>query len=250
MRLLLFTMAVLNAVRLLGQDPATPSSIATDRPSVTDSSVVVPSGALQAENGVEETMIQPHRAWDFPETVLRYGVASTTELRLTVPDYFTEGISSGFGDLAVGMKQQLGPTRGGFDVSLVLTLSLPTGAKEISSHGYDPSVQLPWSHALSANWTAEGMLSVYWPTQTGKRNVTGESTFVLDRTLTKRWDAFVEYAGDFAERGGPRHLLHFGTSYRPSPQHQLDLHVGVGLSAATNNFIGAGYSFRFQALRR
>jgi hypothetical protein len=81
------------------------------------------------------------------------------------------------------------------------------------------------------------------------RNVTGESTFVLDRQLTKRWDTFVEYAGDFPELGSPRHLLHFGTAYRPAPQHQLDLHFGVGLAAAANDFIGAGYSFRFQAIR-
>ena len=153
--------------------------------------------------------------------------------------------------LTVGMKQQLGPTPGGFDVSLVLSLSLPTGARAISSHGYDPSVQLPWSRALSSNWTAAGMLSVYWPTEDGRRNVTGETTFLLDRQLTKPWDAFVEYAGDFPEQGGPRHLIHFGTAYKPTPHQQLDLHFGLGLSsAAVDHFIGVGYSFRLQAVRR
>jgi Putative MetA-pathway of phenol degradation len=134
---------------------------------------------------------------------------------------------------------------------LVLSLSLPTGAKAISSHGYDLSVQLPWSRALSRNWTAAGMLSVYWPTENGQRNVTGETTFLFDRTLTQRWDVFVEYAGDFPENGGPRHLLHFGTSYRPTPHQQLDFHSGVGLStAALDHFIGVGYSFRLQVFRR
>jgi hypothetical protein len=182
--------------------------------------------------------------------LLRFGVASTTELRVTTPDYFFGGIKSGFGDLAIGVKQQLGPTPGGFDVSLVVSLSLPTGASAISSHGYDPSLQLPWSRALSPNWTVSGMLSVYWPTQSGARNTTGESTFVLDRQLTKRWDAFVEYVGDFPQQGGPRQLLHFGTAYKASPQHQIDLHVGVALSAAATDFVGVGYSFRFQAFRR
>ena len=95
------------------------------------------------------------------------------------------------------------------------------------------------------------MLSVYWPTEQGRRNVTGETTFLMDRQLTKIWDAFVEYAGDFPETGGPRHLLHFGTAFRPTPHQQLDLHVGVGLSAAAvDHFIGVGYSFRLQAFRR
>jgi hypothetical protein len=230
--------------------PAAP--ISTDRPAVTDSSVVVPPGSLQFENGFAETASQGRRTFDGPETLLRFGVASKTELRLTASDYFDQpGTISGFGDLAIGMKQQLGPTPGGFDVSLVLSLSLPAGARAISSHGYDPSVQLPWSRALSSNWTAAGMLSVYWPSEPGRRNVTGETTFLIDRQLTKTCDAFVEYAGDFPERGGPRRLVHFGTAYKPTPWQQIDLHAGVGVSsAAVDHFIGVGYSFRLQAVRR
>ena len=151
-------------------------------------------------------------------------------------------MNSGFGDLTIGMKQQLGPTPGGFDVSLVISLSLPTGASAISSDGYDPS-QLPWSRALSSNWTAAGMLSVYWPTDQGRRT-TGETTFLMDRQLTKTWDAFVEYAGDFPEQGAPRHLVHFGTAYKPTPHQQLDLHAGWGLSsAAVDHFIGSATPF-------
>jgi hypothetical protein len=78
--------------------------------------------------------------------------------------------------------------------------------------------------------------------------VAGESTFLLDRQLTGPWDAFLEYAGDFPERGGPRHLLHFGTAYRLGLLQQLDFHVGAGLSrAAVDHFVGDDYSFRFQA---
>jgi hypothetical protein len=237
-----------------GSDPAA-VSIATDRPSVTDSSIVVPRGSIQFENGFARTVSQGQRTFDIPETLLRFGVASKTELRLTAPDYFRQlgqpGTSSGLGDLAVGMKQQLGPAPGGFDVSLVLTLSLPTGASAISSHGYDPSVQLPWSRPLSSNWTAAGMLSVYWPTVQSRRNVTGETTFLIDRQLTKTWDAFAEFAADFPEQGGPRHILHFGTAYKPTPHQQVDVHGGLGLSSsAADYFIGVGYSFRFQALAR
>ena len=95
------------------------------------------------------------------------------------------------------------------------------------------------------------MLSVYWPTQGRTRNVIGESTFLLDRQLTKPWDAFVEYAGDFSEVGGTRHLLHLGTALKITKQQQIDFHVGVGMSsAAVDHFVGIGYSFRFQAIRR
>jgi hypothetical protein len=163
--LLIVLIGYRNAV---GND-STLAPIATDRPAVTDSSVAVPLGSVQAENGLAETASQGQRIFDASETWLRFGVASKTELRLIVPDYFCNvGLSSGFGDLAIGAKQQIGPIHG-FDVSLILSLSLPTGAKAITSHGYDPFVQLPWSRALSRNWTAAGMLSVYWPTEEGAR---------------------------------------------------------------------------------
>jgi Putative MetA-pathway of phenol degradation len=231
-------------------DPAS-APIATDRPAVTDSSIVVPSGSFQAENGIAQTVSQGQHTFDGTETLLRFGVGSRTELRLTTPDYFIEGgTSSGFGDLAVGLKQQLGPTLGGFDVSLILSLSLPTGSRAFSSGGYDPSVQLPWSRSFLSNWTVAGMLSVYWQTEQDRRNTTGETTFMVDRQLTQKWDAFVEYAGDFPERGGPRHLLHVGSAYKPTPHQQIDVHYGMGLSsAAVDHFIGVGYSFRLQLLR-
>jgi len=239
---------ILAGVALLhGQSqPDSSEPISTDRPAVTESSVVVPKGSFQAENGFLVTSDQGQRTVDGSETWMRFGVAGTTELRFSAPDYYHDGVS-GFGDISIGIKQQLGPTPGGFDVSVIAFLSIPTGADTVSSHGYDPGLQLPWSRKLSANWTAAGQFAVYWPTQVDGRNVTGESTFLLDRQLTKPMDAFVEYAGDFPERGGPRHLLHFGAAYKLTPQNQIDIHYGIGLSsAAIDHFIGVGYSFRFQ----
>ena len=245
---------------LYGQDqPATPgasSPIATDRPTVTNSSVVVPPGSLQAENGFLGTTTQGQTVVDGPETLLRFGVVTKTELRLTVPDYFSNlnamaGRSSGCGDLAIGLKQQLGPTPGGFDISATVFLSFPTGAQSVSSGGYDPGLQVAWSRGLPGTWTIGGMLSLYWPTQAHKRNLTGEPTFMLDRQLTGPWDVFVEYVGDFPEHGGSRQLMHFGTTLKLRKRHQLDFHFGVGLTpAAADHFIGIGYSFRFQAFHR
>ena len=239
---------------LCGQSPSpNDEPIATDRPAIAASSTVVPKGSFQAENGLLISNDQGQRTFDGPETSVRFGATSKTELRFSAPDYFRDG-ASGFGDVTIGMKQQLGPTRSGFDVSVIVFLNIPTGADAVSSHGYDPGLQLPWSRKLSTNWSAAGQLALYWPTQVNThdaRNLTGESTFLLDRQLTKASDAFIEYAGDFPQRGGPRHLLHFGAAYRIAPRQQLDIHYGTGLSsAAIDHFIGIGYSFRFQALHR
>ena len=103
---------------------------------------------------------------------------------------------------------------------------------------------MPWSRKLSAHWTLGGQIAFYWPTLAGSHDLTGETTFYLDRQLTKPWDTFVEYVGDFPERSGSRQLLHFGTSYKLAPHHQVDFHVAVGLThSAPDSYVGFGYSF-------
>jgi hypothetical protein len=66
-------------VSLHGQDspasPPGPGPIATDRPAVTNSSVVVPAGSFQAENGFMETSTQGQSIVDGPETLVRIGIA-------------------------------------------------------------------------------------------------------------------------------------------------------------------------------
>ncbi len=229
--------------------------ISTDRPSVAESSIVVPRGYFQVENGLLLTHAQGEGVLDLPETSLRFGLLDRTELRFSVPDYFhtlpTESPAvSGFGDMAIGLKQQLGPTRDNFNFAAVLFLSFPTGANTISSHGYDPGLQLPWSRQLSANWTASGQAAFYWPTLAGRHNFTGEITFVLDRQLTRPWDVFMEYAGDFPDRGGSRQLLHFGSAYKLSARQQIDFQVAAGLSqAAPDVFVGIGYSFLLHVVK-
>src|SRR5580692_12124519 len=130
---------VLLAVTLIAQAPVhgqdqpaaadTSPTIVTDRPSFTNSSIVVPAGSLQLENGFLETYNQGQNVVDGPETLLRFGIATKTELRLTVPDYFYNtstggGPGSGFGDMVIGVKHKFGPTPAGFDVCATLCLRI------------------------------------------------------------------------------------------------------------------------------
>src|SRR5271163_2950521 len=118
------------------------------------------------------------------------------------------------------LEPQWAEGEGGFDVSVIPSVSLPTGANLISSHCYDPTVQVPWSHSLTKNWTVAGMFSMMWPTEAGRRNVTGQASVYFDRQLTQAMDAYVEYSGAFPERGGPQNLIDFGVAYKPSLHQQ------------------------------
>jgi Putative MetA-pathway of phenol degradation len=93
------------------------------------------------------------------------------------------------------------------------------------------------------------MQSVFWFTHDTMRSPTWEPTFYVEKQLTKPWDVFAEYVGDYPKRGGPVQIAHFGTAFKITPLHQVDFHFGFGLShAAPERFIGVGYSFRFDEL--
>ena len=93
------------------------------------------------------------------------------------------------------------------------------------------------------------MQSLFWNTDDRKRNGDWETTFYVEKEITKPWDAFVEYAGDFTQRGSPSEIAHFGTAYRLTRRQQVDFHFGFGISrAAPSRFFGLGYSFRIDNL--
>jgi hypothetical protein len=97
--LLAFILAGVPPLHGLDQSPSVDAlgPIATDRPAVTNSSVVVPAGSLQVENGFLETSSQGQIVLDGPESLVRFGVAKRTELRFTVPDYFHNLNAGGLG---------------------------------------------------------------------------------------------------------------------------------------------------------
>jgi hypothetical protein len=82
--------------------------IVTDRPDVTESSIVVPIASLQIENGIIWSNDHGSQTFDLSESLIRFGVSRRTEIRIAVPNYLG-GISgpgaTGFGDIALGMKQ-------------------------------------------------------------------------------------------------------------------------------------------------
>jgi hypothetical protein len=242
-----FSVVVSGQNRMPQQDP----EIVTDRPDITESSIVVPKGSLQSENGLTWTEDHGKRMLDVSETLLRFGVASQTELRFGVPNYTFgfPGRTSGLADLSVGVKQQIGPLPGGFDLAVIAAVSFPTGANRISSHGYDPFLKVPWSKELKNGWSVGGMQSVFWYTDGARRNWTWEPTLYVERQITKPWDAFLEYGGDYAQYGGSKQVAHIGTAFKITPTNQVDFHLGFGMSHATpGRFFAIGYSFRVDRL--
>jgi hypothetical protein len=237
--------------------------IVTDRPDITESSLVVPADTLVIENGFTWTRDHGKGILDLSESLVRFGLGYRTELRLVAPNYFHNlfdnpsnklggrGSTSGFDDASLGVKEQIGPLPGGIDLAVIVAVSFPTGARDVTTHGVDPVIKLPWSRELKHGWSFGGMQSLFYQTVDGRRNPTWEPTFYLEREITKRSDGFVEYGGDFPHAGGSRQVIHFGAAYRVTPKQQIDFHFGFGLSsAAPKYFVAGGYSIQIDNLFR
>jgi hypothetical protein len=228
-----------------------PEPIATDRPDFTESALVVGRRVLQIENGFTYINARGLYSISGPETLFRYGVSRNWELRLGVPNYFSQragGVTTrGFGDTYFGAKVQLGP-KGKWDLSLIPAIFIPTGPRDFSSRAIDPEVKFCYARDLSERWAFSGM--VYWalPTDNGRRNSTLQKTFSFGYALGGRWSVFFEYVGTFARHSEPEHLYHSGLVYLINNDTQFDIHYGFGLnSSAPESFIAAGISFRFGA---
>ena len=254
--LLLFAICLTSLAAASGPSDANPdpqaSEIVTDRPDITEASTVVPKESLQVESGLTWTLDHGTRTIDASETLIRYGAGSRTEVRFTAPSYFNgtgHNAESGFGDLSIGFKHQLGPLLSGFDLSLIGSLSLPSGRMGISSRGFDPSVKLPWSRQLTNKWSIGGMQSLFWNSEEGGRNLTWQSTFYAERQFRASWYMFLEYDVELPQRSQSRQLIHNGAAYRLTPRQQVDVHFGVGLTSVTpGHFVAFGYSFRIDGI--
>ena len=232
--------------------PSIKDEIITDRPDVTNSSVVVPEGSLQIENGVNLSARDGDRSVDGTNTRLRFGIANCLEFLVDTPTYFSDISNpqkSGFSDVAPALKWQISPVPGKVDLSAVFGVALPTGSAGIAGPGAQPYLQFPWSWELRSGWGLSGMFTEFFrPSDPISRRVT-ETTFVIEKKVTERASLFVEYVGDYPESRSPAQLLNSGGLYRLGPNQQLDFHVALGLNHnAPSYIVGVGYSVRFDEL--
>jgi hypothetical protein len=229
------------------------ASIATDRPDVTNSSVVVPVGSLQNENGIDTSRDRGANLLNGTNSRWRYGIAPCLEVLVDLPTYVTgfHGAGpSGFSDVVPAVKWQLSPVPGKVDLSITAGAALPTGATAIAGSGVQPYLQAPWSIVLGNGWALNGMETSFVTFRADAR-FTYQSTLVLEKELTERSFAFVEYVGDFPSVGRSSQLINSGGGYRIDDHHQVDFHVAVGIDRNAPNYIfGVGYSFRLDGLAR
>ncbi|WP_441708105.1 transporter [Hyphomicrobium sp. 2TAF46] len=232
--------------------PTSKDEIATDRPDVTNSSLVVPTGSFQSENGVNLSRHDGATIFDGTNSRLRLGIAPCLEVLVDIPNYFavlSGKANSGATDVTPAIKWQISPVPKIFDLSVVVGTALPTGTSSIAGRGVQPYLQFPWSWELGGGWALNGMDTAFFSPLNSDNKIITETTFSLEKEIGEHADVFVEYVGDYPERGVSQLMLNSGGAYRLTKTEQIDFHAAFGLNAAAPSYIfGLGYSFRVDNL--
>jgi hypothetical protein len=254
--LILIALSLWNVPRAAAEDACTTTSspIETDRPDITNSSVVVPVRSLQGENGVNVSRRDGAHIFDGTNSRLRLGISPCLEVLLDIPTYVTSFRGpgpSGFTNVAPAIKWQVSPNPTKFDLSVTIGAGLPTGKSEIAGPGVQPYLQFPWSIEVGGGWAITGMVTNFFVPDDPINKYSNESTFVIEKQFGERAFLFAEYVGEFPLAGGVGHLINSGGGYRITDTQQIDFHVGFGLNHHVPAYLfGIGYSFRVDGFLR
>jgi hypothetical protein len=264
-------------IRPLSQDEDRDGPINTDRPTFTPANTVVPVGRLQFESGFtfnrQQTGTTRSNVYDFPELAVRYGLMDRVEFRTfwlgqTYTDVQTRpggpwraGVG-GPSDMEIGFKWQLikGDDKKKWipTTALITSIYAPTGGSSyLSSQTVEPYINLIYAWSPTDKLTLGGC--------TGYLNMrqlidpgSGRGFDSFQRfhqsllgfySVTKRTTLFYEwYIFTFtnAADNRPQNFMDGGLLYHPTPNTQIDVRAGFGLSGRPDDFFtGMGFSVRF-----
>ena len=242
------------ALAILGLPSTAAGQIATDRPNVVESPLVVEAGVLQAEGGLGMTRTDDVDVFAAP-LLLRWGLARDWELRLETP-----GLSvrtdpadvlddTGIGDVALGAKWHLRDEDDrGPGVALLLHADLPTGSGAFGGSGLRPSIRGTAGWSLTDLLTVGGLAGVRFD-QLDDRRFTSA---ILAGTLGQQWTpdfgtlvelAFTQIASE--EYGGNVGVVNLGGVFLARDWLQFDALLGLPVtSSAPDVFLSVGLSYR------
>jgi hypothetical protein len=233
-----------------------PGPIETDRPDFTETTTTVPFGRIQLEGGYTFTRMGSARQHDFGELLLRVATGRRTEARIGINSFVVthgSGVGAGMEDLTLGLKVAVCPGAERFNllrpgVAVIADTTLPTGSRAFGSSDLQPTVKLVLGWDLSETWSAGMNLNYSYASDAGKRFDQFSGSLTFGHSLSERVGVYFEMFGFFpSAAGGPdAHYLNAGVTYLVSPDFQLDLRVGKGISAGLRDeFIGIGAAKRW-----
>lgn len=247
--------------------------LVTDRPGFSNTAFLVPRGHAHLELGhvysydqEKRTETQNHLV---AGTSLRVGLLDDMELRVgwsgmsltesKFPDesprtgrhFMNHQHDDGATDMSIGFKMPILKHSGTNylpNLSMVPSISIPTGANNKTSGDVDPTFLLAWNYPITSKFTAYGVGSIAAVTDSEGRYAQATGSLAGSYTIDERWSVFIEYFGIYpsTRETDCQHNINGGPVFLISDNIQMDLAVGMGLNEeAPDFFVNWGISIRF-----
>ncbi len=254
------------AIQAAGGEAA-PDPISAERPN-NQSTDPIAKGIFQLELGYvfERDNSQEHGVsiHTIPDLLLIVGLTDRVDLRVMATGYVRRQVTGdttgqrsvdGSGDLTIasliGLIDQVGglPT-----ISILPSVTLPTGTRELTDGGIGPGM------TLAASWTALDRFGITWnaawrsviaASTDAERQDEFETTLNLEVGLAKSLDFWTMYLAEYSsDVQGIGQGVVFGFSYRLSDDSTVNGSAGFGVSGSTSDFIGSvGMAVRWPLFR-
>ena len=223
---------------LIFQSSTIYSQIISDRPSQTDSPLVIDKGYIQIETGISVEEIQSDI-----NSLVRIGVFDGFELRINSNYIINDEISfqkkSSFNDFEIGSKFRiLENDEKNTNIGFLTYLSIPTAPEVFSYNEYGFLNKLLFSHNLT--YDSEIAYNIGY-----NKFSNYDGLFTYSLIYGKSLGSFSTFFELFGNSSSDNSNLNFdsGLTYIIDNDRQLDLSIGKGL----NNdlfFVNLGFSFR------
>jgi hypothetical protein len=224
--------------------------LTTDRPDFSESTEVVGPGRFQIETSVvseRDTSGGTTVRTRTTPTLFRLGLDERWEARLETDGFArshtstgTAADASGFADIELGVKwhQQSGDeATGAPGMAWLLHVGLATGTQAFRGPGTRPSLRYVVEWDLPQGWSLGLMPGVFSDRNAaGQRYAGGIFAATLGKSLSSRWQAFAELAGQqLAARSNGGNVVSFdtGVAWLANDDLQFDLSLYRGLNANT-----------------
>jgi len=252
--------------------PEKTEDLATDRPGFTTPPPVVGLGSTQLESGLSfetsRSSATPEHSFLLGSPLVRFGIGHRIELRLADDGFrwSTSGIGTdqekvkGWSDVSIGAKVGLLDQIGHLPaISLLPSVSVPSGSRAFTSGAYDPSLGIAWAEPLG-RFSLDGTvtlasISVASGSPPGfndlKRSFKRSSATSLWSPAVLGIVGFVEiFVCDACGAGAPSWIFDGGVTRGIGRRAQIDLEMSRGLSATAPAWsVSAGYVFRYDLPR-
>jgi hypothetical protein len=202
------------------------------------------------ENGAGATLQRGSQVADLPESLVRFGLTHRIEAR-----FMTQNAVLGLGgpggadlesaDTAVSAKALIAGPNSWLPKSSILSLSLPTGGRALSSGSYDPGVIFIWTQAFPHRWFLNELAGATLTTLNGARKAEWAPSLAFGRSVSPAVTLFGEYAPTVFPNSSVSHVVDGGLLVTKGKLRQFDARFGYLRDAQGDHaLISVGYSLR------